>query len=168
MSQDHGKDHDDDHDDHEDDHEDLHLEMHRAIDELGKYAIDMEVISEKGIPKDTMKKFIEGLMVNVTKSCMAKGADLVGHIKSILLCDDGNIMSSVIDDSAKVRIKDSLDSDSVYNGKFTMHVIVHGIWDDKVREAVLDVLPGEFRKWDVPYRIIADYYETEKSAAHHG
>jgi hypothetical protein len=161
------KDREDDHDDHEGDHDDLHLEMHRAVDELGKYAIDMELTTRKELPKDKVKRFIEDLMIHVTKNCMLKGADLIGHIKSILICDGGNIMSSVIDDSAKVRMKDSITSSSVVNGKFTMHIIVHGIWDDKVREAVLEVLPGEFRKWDIPFRIVADHYDTEKSAAHH-
>ena len=150
-----------------DHHDDLHLEMHRAVDELGKYAIDMEITSEKAIPKDTVKKFIEDLMVKVTRSCMHEGADLIGHIKSILLCDDGNIMTSIIDDSAKVRMKDSLSSDTVRGGRFTMHVIVHGIWDDHVREAVLEVLPDTFKKWKIPYRIIADFYDKENSIAHH-
>ena len=150
-----------------DDHDDFHLEIHRAVDELGKYAIDIEITSGKDIPKDTVKKFIEDLMVSVTKSCMKEGADLIGHIKSILLCDDGNIMSSVIDDSAKVRMKDSLSADAIRGGRFTMHVIVHGIWDDHVREAVLEVLPSTFKKWKVPYKVIADFYDKEKSIAHH-
>ena len=165
--------HDDhDHDDHDekedhDDHDDFHLDIHRAVDELGKYAIDMEIVSEKGVAKDTMKKFIAELMDNIMKSCFKHGADLVGHLKSIVLTDDGNIMSSIVDEVTPVRIKDSLDADKIFNAKFTMHVIVHGIWDDKVRDCTLDVLDPTFKKWNVPYRIIADYYDVEKSISHH-
>ena len=170
MSHHDDHDHDDDHDDHEDDHddgEDFHLEMHRAVDELGKYAIDIEIKSKDGIPKSKFKEFITELMDKSMRSAMAHGADLVGHVKSILLCDDGNIMSSIVDESIPIKIKDSLENDKIYNAKFTMHVIVHGIWDDKVRDATLEILPGVFKKWDVPYKVIADYYDTEKSAAHH-
>lgn len=164
-------DHDDDHEheEHEDhdDHEDFHLEIHRAVDELGKYAIDIEISSKAGIPKDTMKKFIEDLMTQATNNSMKHGADLIGHVKSILLCDKGNIMSSIVDERKPIKIKDNLEADKIYDAKFTMHVIVHGIWDDKVRDATLEVLPGVFKKWDIPYKIIADYYDTEKSIAHH-
>jgi len=167
---DHDHDHDDDHEDHKDDHdehEDFHLEMHRAVDELGKYAIDIEIMSKDGIPKNKFKEFITELMDRSMRSALEHGADLVGHVKSILLCDDGNIMSSIVDESIPIKIKDSLEGDKVYSAKFTMHVIVHGIWDDKVRDATLEVLPGIFKKWDVPYKVIADYFDTEKSAAHH-
>ena len=165
---DHDHDHDDDHDhDEHDIREDFHLDIHRAVDELGKYAIDMEIRSEKGVQKDTMKKFIAELMDNIMKSCFKHGADLVGHLKSIVLTKDGNIMSSIVDEITPVRIKDSLDNDKIYEATFTMHVIVHGIWDDEVRECTLDVLDPTFKKWNVPYRIIADYYDVEKSIAHH-
>ena len=169
----HEDDHDDDHDDHdddhdhEDDHDRLHLEIHRAVDELGKYAIDIDINSPKGIDKGTVLKFINDIMTGVTKSCMDNGADLVGHVKSFFSNDDGNIMSSIIDHRAPPRIKDSLESDTIYKARFMLHVIVHGIWDDRVRESVLDVLDGIFKKWNIPYVIAADHYDTEKSIAHH-
>jgi hypothetical protein len=163
-------DHDDDHDhedDHDDDHDGLHLEIHRAVDELGKYAIDIYVASPAGIKKDTVIAFIDELMRNVTKSCMDNGADLVGHVKSIFFNDDGNIMSSIVDHRAPTSVKDSLDADMVFEAKFMLHVIVHGIWDDRVRESVLDVLDDAFRKWNIPYEVTADHFDTEKSIAHH-
>jgi len=172
--------HDDDHDhDHEDDHDDdhdhddkgghdkLHLEIHRAVDELGKYAIDIDVNSREGIKKDAMLKFIDDLMTSVTKSCMENGADLVGHVKSFLSNDDGNIMSSIVDHRSPAKIKDSMQSDVIFKARFMFHIIVHGIWDDRVRESVLSVLDGTFRKWNIPYKVTADHYDTEKSIAHH-
>jgi len=164
---DHEDDHDHDHDDDHDDHDKLHLEIHRAVDELGKYAIDIDVDSQEGIKKDVMLKFIDDLMTRVTKSCMDNGADLVGHVKSFLSNDNGNIMSSIIDHRSPARIKDSMGSDIIYKARFMLHIIVHGIWDDRVRESVLDVLDDTFRKWKVPYKVTADHYDTEKSIAHH-
>ncbi|MCL2712976.1 MAG: hypothetical protein FWD37_06895 [Methanomassiliicoccaceae archaeon] len=160
--------HDDDHDDdHEDDHDKLHLEIHRAVDELGKYAIDINVSAPKGISKDTVLKFIDDLMTSVTKSCMDNGADLVGHVKSFFSNDDGSIMSSIVDHRSATRIKDSLNSKTIYKARFMMHIIVHGIWDDHVRESALNVLDGIFKKWNIPYEVTADHYDTEKSIAHH-
>ncbi|MCL2890876.1 MAG: hypothetical protein FWF40_03170 [Methanomassiliicoccaceae archaeon] len=169
---DHDHDHDDDHkddhdDDHHDDHEKLHLEIHRAVDELGKYAIDIDVNAPKGIQKSNVLKFIDDLMTSVTKNCMENGADLVGHVKSFFSNEDGSIMSSIVDHRAPTKIKDALNADTIFKARFMMHIIVHGIWDDHVRESALDVLDGVFRKWSIPYEITADYYDTEKSIAHH-
>lgn len=160
-------DHDDHHDDHDDEHSDLHLELHRAADELGKYAIDIQITSKMGIPKERMKNFIEDIMYTATMNCLNNGADIIGHTKSFLICDDGNIMSSLVDETKPVKIKDSLGSDVIYDAKFILHVIVHGIWDDRVRELTLEVLPGVCERWEMPYKVIADYYDLEKSIDHH-
>jgi len=164
---DHDDDHDDHDDDHKDDHEKLHLEIHRAVDELGKYAIDIDINAPKGIAKGNVLKFIDDLMTSVTKNCMENGADLIGHVKSFFSNDDGSIMSSIVDHRSPTRIKDAMNADVIHKARFMMHIIVHGIWDDHVRESALDVLDSVFRKWDIPYEITADYYDTEKSIAHH-
>ncbi|MCL2333932.1 MAG: hypothetical protein FWC52_03990 [Candidatus Methanoplasma sp.] len=173
MHDDDHDDHDDhdhedhDHDDHESEHDRLHLEIHRAVDELGKYAIDIDVHSPDGIKKKVVLKFIDDIMTAVTKSCMDNGADLVGHVKSFFSNDDGSIMSSIVDYRKPARIKDALEADVIYNARFMLHIIVHGIWDDRVRDSVLEVLDGTFAKWDIPYEITADHYDTERSIAHH-
>jgi hypothetical protein len=163
----HEDDHDDHHDDHEDEHDRLHLEIHRAVDELGKYAINIDINAPKGITKDIVLKFIDDLMTSVTRSCMENGADLVGHVKSFFSNSDGSIMSSIVDHRVPTRMKDSLKAERIFKANFMMHIIVHGIWDDHVRESALDVLDRTFQKWKVPYEITADYYDTEKSIAHH-
>ena len=165
---DHHDEHDNDHEEHHDDHhDDLHLELHRAVDELGKYAIDIEITSKEGIPKDKIKELIEESMRATTINCLKNGADMIGHTKSFLICDDGNIMSSLLDERKPAKIKDNVTSDTIYNAKFILHVIVHGMWDDKVREFSLQVLPDVFKERKIPYKIIKDYYDLEKSIAHH-
>jgi ABC-type Zn2+ transport system, periplasmic component/surface adhesin len=160
----------DDHDDHHDDdheHDDLHLELHRAVDELGKYAIDIEIRSKEGISKELIKEVIEESMRVTTVNCLKNGADMIGHTKSFLICEDGNIMSSLLDENKPAKIKDNVTSDKIYDAKFILHVIVHGMWDDKVREYSLQVLPDVFKKKKVPYKVIKDYYDLEKSISHH-
>jgi hypothetical protein len=125
------------------------------------------VNAPKGIQKSNVLKFIDDLMTSVTKNCMENGADLVGHVKSFFSNEDGSIMSSIVDHRAPTKIKDALNADTIFKARFMMHIIVHGIWDDHVRESALDVLDGVFRKWSIPYEITADYYDTEKSIAHH-
>lgn len=161
-----------DHDDH--DHDDptiegsrLHLEIHRAVDELGKYAMELRIKSQKGIPKKEILGFIEDLMRTATKNCLDHGADLVGHVKSILISEDGSIMSSIVDYDVPTRFKDDLQSDKIYEAVLTLHVIVHGIWDDVIRDHTKEALPGVAKKWKIPYEIIADYFDLEKSIEHH-
>ncbi|MDR0887723.1 MAG: hypothetical protein LBM39_00850 [Candidatus Methanoplasma sp.] len=167
-----GHDHDGDHKHEEDththdDHESLHLELHRAVDELGKYAIEIDIVSETGIPKETIRNVIEETMRSSTENCLHHGADLIGHTKSFLYTDNGSIMSSLLDERTPIRVKDNVIGDEIKSAKYILHVIVHGIWDDKVRENTLEVLPGIFEKWNVPYKVVADYYDLEKSIAHH-
>ena len=57
----------------------LHLEIHRAVDELGKYALELELISKDGISKDDMKKFIDEIMREPTIACLENGADIIGR-----------------------------------------------------------------------------------------
>ena len=146
----------------------LHLEIHRAVDELGKYALEMDLKPSSPISKDDMKGFIEELMKAATKECLDEGADLVGHVKSFLIVEGhGSIMSSLVDENKPVKIKDAVTVDKIGDSIFVLHVIVHGIWDDKIRGATLKVLPGICKKWNINYEILADYYDLEKSIAHH-
>lgn len=145
----------------------LHLEMHRMVDELGKYAIEMEIKSEEGLKKSDLIGFIEDMMHASASDCFRHGADLIGHIKSFLKVGEQSVMCSMVDESIPIRVQDHIQADVIYDGIFVLHVIVHGIWDDVIRECTLEVLPGIAKKWGVPYRIMADYYDTEKSIAHH-
>ena len=53
------------------------------------------------------------------------------------------------------------------DAEITMHVIVHGIWDDVVRERTLVTMEDVFRHFGISHKILKDYYDTEKSIAHH-
>ncbi len=146
----------------------LHLELHRAVDELGKYALELEIIAKDGISKDDMKLFIDEIMRVPTMACLENGADLIGHIKSFLIVEGhGNIMSSIVDENKPIKIKDFLDVDTIDDAILVLHYIVHGIWDDKIRELTLPLIEGICKKWNVEFKILADYFDVEKSIAHH-
>ena len=146
----------------------LHLEIHRAVDELGKYALELELISKDGISKDDMKKFIDEIMREPTIACLENGADIIGHIKSFLIVgDDGSIMSSIVDERKPIKMKDALEVDTIKDSILVLHYIVHGIWDDKIRELVLPFLPKICSKWGLEYKILADYFDLKKSIEHH-
>ena len=146
----------------------LHLEIHRAVDELGKYALELEIIAKDGISKDDMKTFIDEIMREPTKACLANGADIIGHIKSFLMVGDkGSIMSSIVDERRPTKMKDALETDRITDAILVLHYIVHGIWDDKIRELTLPFLPQITKKWGIEYKILADYFDLQKSIEHH-
>jgi len=146
----------------------LHLEIHRAVDELGKYAIEMEIKPTGGIRKDDLKLLIDDVMRKPTVACLENGADIIGHVKSFLIVEGhGNIMSSIVDERKPTKMKDSVDIDVIDDAILVLHIIVHGIWDDKIRELTLPIIPEVFQKWGVEYKILADYFDLEKSIAHH-
>ncbi len=145
----------------------LHLEIHRAVDELGKYAIELDIHSDAGIPKVTVTEFVDDLMRVSTQACLDAGADLIGHIKSFVKVGEQSIMFSMVHPEIPTVIQDQVDGDVVNDALFVMHLIVHGIWDDVIRDCTLGVLPVMAEKWCIPYTIRADFYDIEKSIAHH-
>ncbi len=146
----------------------LHLEIHRAVDELGKYALELELKSKDGISKDDIKGFIDEIMRKPTEACLANGADIIGHVKSFLIVEGhGNIMSSMVDERKPIKIKDFVDVDKIEDCILVLHIIVHGIWDNEIRELTLPFLDDICKKWGLEYRIMADYFDLEKSIAHH-
>ena len=152
-----------------DEDDDLHLEMHRAVDELGKFSLHMEVEFGKGSKAERAISFVEELLIKVTDACLHHGADLVGHVKAFMMVEDGSTVGfSLIHQNMKVNITRQLKGDVIERAEVIVHVIVHGLWDPEVRDQTMSVLEGLAKERGVPFRIIKDFFETEKSAAHHG
>ena len=146
----------------------LHLEIHRAVDELGKYAIELELMPKDGISKEKIKEFIDEVMRKPTLACLENGADIIGHVKSMLIVGDkGSIMSSIVDENRPTKMTDAVEVDVIDDAILVLHIIVHGLWDDKIRELTLPLIEEVCAKWGIGYKILADYFDMEKSIAHH-
>ena len=146
----------------------LHLEIHRAVDELGKYAIELELMLKDGISKEKIKEFIDEVMRKPTLACLENGADIIGHVKSMLIVGDkGSIMSSIVDENRPTKMTDAVEVDVIDDAILVLHIIVHGLWDDKIRELTLPLIEEVCAKWGIGYKILADYFDVEKSIAHH-
>jgi len=147
--------------------EELHLEMHRAADELGKFAAKMKIRDEAGITPDRAKKFMDSLLTTVTHECFASGADLIGHVKAFMHSPDGSLMASLVDLGTGVQLTSGLSEKSFPEADVILHVIVHGIWDDKVRDATRAGIKRVIDQYEFKLEVLQDYYETEKSIEHH-
>ena len=149
-------------------HEDeLHLELHRAADELGKYAAKMRISDPKGIAPDRAKRFMDSLLVTVTKENFEVGADLIGHVKAFMHSPDGTLMGSLVDMNTGVQLTSGLTKKSFKDAEIILHVIVHGIWDDKVRDATRVGIQKVIKEYGLGLEVLQDYFETEKSIEHH-
>jgi hypothetical protein len=152
-----------------DEDDELHLEMHRAVDELGKFSLHMKVEFKKGTPADEAISFVEELLIKATDACLHHGADLVGHVKAFMMVEDGSTVGfSLIHQKMKVNITRQLNTKTIERAEVIVHVIVHGIWDPEVREQTLETLEKVAKKYHAKFEIIKDFFEEEKSAAHHG
>jgi len=152
-----------------DEDDELHLEMHRAVDELGKFSLHMKVDFGKGSSADKAISFVEELIIKATNACLHHGADLVGHVKAFMMVEDGSTVGfSLIHQKMKVNITKQLSAKTIERAEVIVHVIVHGLWDPEVREQTLEALEEVSRKNGVKFEIVKDFYEVEKSAAHHG
>jgi hypothetical protein len=145
----------------------LHLEMHRAADELGKFAARLKVRKAGGISPSTAKRFMDSLLVTVTEECFSDGADLIGHVKAFMHTETGTLMASLVDLKTGVQLTSGLSGSSFKEAEITLHVIVHGIWDDKVKDASRRGIQKAIKKFNLDLEVLQDYFETEKSIAHH-
>jgi hypothetical protein len=148
--------------------EDIHLAMHREADELGKFATQLEVHSPTAVSREQAAKFLDELLVQVTKGCMEHGADLVGHVKAFLKAPNGAMSASLIDLSKRSNVTHDFGAEEKFqDAELTLHVIVHGLWDPEVREQSLIAMDQVFKQFGLTYRVIKDYYEVEKGISHH-
>lgn len=147
--------------------EELHLEMHRAADELGKFSIHMKVHMHTAMDREQAGKFLDYLLVQITEECMRDGADLIGHVKAFLEpAVGGTLGASLVDFKVGTQLSTGL-TGPVSDADLTIHVIVHGLWDPDVRHASLEMIDKVMAEKGVKFEVIKDYYETEKSIAHH-
>ncbi len=141
-----------------DDYDELHLEMHRAVDELGKFSLHMSADFGKCSPASKSISFVEELLIKVTDACLYNGADLVGHVKALIMVEEGsNVGFSLIHQKIKVNIARHLKGDMIERAEIIVHVIVHGIWDPKVRDLTMGVLKDLAIKNGVTFKILKDH-----------
>ena len=152
----------------EDEHDEIHLAMHREADELGKFAAHLEIHSHRPMSQDEAVRFLDELLYQITKECMARGADLVGHVKAFLRSEKGAMSASLIDIEKRSNVTHDFGHGTTFKeGDLTLHVIVHGIWDDVVREASIASMSKVFEQFGIEYEVLKDHYDTEKSISHH-
>jgi hypothetical protein len=148
--------------------EDIHLAMHREADELGKFAIQLRMHAPVSVDRERAARFLDELLVRITKNCMDHGADLVGHVKAFLKAPNGAMSASLIELAKRSNITHDFGQEATFqDAELTIHVIVHGIWDPEVREQSLLAIEQMFKEHDLAYEIVKDYYEVEKGIAHH-
>ncbi|MDR2866871.1 MAG: hypothetical protein LBV13_05690 [Methanomassiliicoccaceae archaeon] len=143
----------------------IELDMHRSIDELGKFSVTLKVDTERAMMSDDVCGFLSELMMNVTKACFNRGADMIGHVKSCAhnADDDSKICTANLTSfRAGVRTNDMMSGDEFNSGYIMLHVIVHGLWDPEVREISLGVISDTMRSHDLEYRVMRDFFEMEK------
>jgi hypothetical protein len=149
------------------DDDELHLELHRAADELGKYAAKMHVHDPQSFTPDKAKRFMDNLLNAVAKECFKDGADLIGHIKAFVTAPTGTLMGSLVDQKVGVQLTSTLENGKFEEAEVTLHVIVHGIWDDKVRDATRRAIKKVIKEHDLELEVLKDHFDTEKSIEHH-
>ena len=152
----------------EDDHDEIHLAMHREADELGKFASHLDISSTRPMTQEEVVRFLDELLYQITKECMEHGADLVGHVKAFLRSESGGMSASLIDINKRSNVTHDFSHGATFQeGDLTLHVIVHGIWDDGVKDCSLAAMARGFEQFEIKYEILKFHYDTEKSIAHH-
>ncbi len=128
----------------------------------------MEIRSKKPLSRDDAARFLDELLTQVTQACFDRGADLVGHVKAFLRSPNGAMSASLIDLEKRASITNEFDMGERFEtAEITFHVIVHGIWDPEVREVSLKAIDKVCKSFNLDYKMLKDYYSTEKSIAHH-
>jgi hypothetical protein len=143
---------------------DVELDMHRSIDELGKFSVTLKIDTESDIDSSDVCSLLSEMMINVTKACFDKGADMIGHVKS---CAHNAEDETRICTANLTSFRTGVRTNDMMHGKFNggyimLHVIVHGLWDPQVREISLASIDALMRSKGLEYRVMRDFFESEK------
>ncbi len=139
------------------------LLTHRASDELGKFSVWVRLYIKDPLDGEQSERMVLDLMNGITKECFARGADMIGHIKSFLTAEGGSTISvSLIDMDIPPTVQNRFDGTKMMRGELIVHVIVHGLWDPQVRETSLEFTKGFMAEHGIDYEVINDFYEKEK------
>lgn len=136
---------------------------HRASDELGKFSMWVRLYIKDPLDGERSEKMVLDLMNGITRECFARGADMIGHVKSFLTAEGGSTISvSLIDMDIPPTVQNRFDGTRMMRGELIVHVIVHGLWDPQVRETSLEFTKGFMAERGIDYEVINDFYEKEK------
>ncbi len=145
------------------DQKERQLLTHRASDELGKFSMWLRLYIRDPLDGQRSEEMVLDLMNGITKECFARGADMIGHIKSFLTAEGGSTISvSLIDLDIPPTVQNRFDGTKMMRGELIVHVIVHGMWDPQVRETSLEFTKGFMSERAIDYEVINDFYEKEK------
>ena len=145
------------------DQKERQLLTHRASDELGKFSMWLRLYIRDPLDGQRSEEMVLDLMNGITKECFARGADMIGHIKSFLTAEGGSTISvSLIDLDIPPTVQNRFDGTKMMRGELIVHVIVHGMWDPQVRETSLEFTKGFMAERSIDYEVINDFYEKEK------
>ncbi|HQN76265.1 MAG TPA: hypothetical protein PLQ92_05940 [Methanomassiliicoccales archaeon] len=145
------------------DQKERQLLTHRASDELGKFSMWLRLYITDPLDGARSEKMVLDLMNGITKECFARGADMIGHVKSFLTAEGGSTISvSLIDLDIPPTVQNRFDGTMMSRGELIVHVIVHGMWDPQVRETSLEFTKGFMAERSIDYEVINDFYEKEK------
>ena len=149
----------------DDEMKDPELDMHRSIDGLGKFSVTLKVDTERDINSNEICDLLSNMMIDVTKACFDNGADMIGHVKSCAHNGDDETRictANLTSFKTGVRTNDMMSGTKFSGGYIMLHVIVHGLWDPQVREISLPVIDGLMSDRGLEYRVLRDFFETEK------
>lgn len=136
------------------------LDRHRSMDELGKFAVNLEM-TNVDLDSTGADELLRTVMTRVTEDCLAGGADFIGHVKGCLLTPDDRLLrANLVSMRTGVESEDLLDGKGFKGGRMMLHVIVHGIWDPEVRRISLEAISSILKERSIEHRIILDYCES--------
>lgn len=139
------------------------LDMHRSIDQLGKFSMNLKIDSDRNVPDHEVETILTEILNRVGHACLDNGADMIGHIKSCAHGIDERVCSANLTSfRVGVELENKLLGEGIDSGYIMLHVIVHGLWDPQVREISLKEIDRTMNEHGLSYRIIRDFFETEK------
>lgn len=145
------------------DQKERQLLTHRASDELGKFSMWLRLYIRDPLDGRRSERMVLDLMNGITGECFARGADMIGHVKSFLTAEGGSTISiSLIDLDIPPTVQNRFDGTMMTRGELIVHVIVHGMWDPQVRETSLEFTKGFMAERSIEYEVVNDFYEKER------
>jgi hypothetical protein len=106
---------------------------------IGSYAVTFDLFQSKPVSPEELGRMSRDLMLRIADNCVEKGAKYIGHIKSYLKAEEGEIKADTIGVKHGANVESTI-CKHVKEARLVVNSIVQGIDKSKVQKATLEAI----------------------------
>jgi hypothetical protein len=106
---------------------------------IGSYDVAFDLFQSKPVSPEAVSRMLRDLMLRIADNCVEKGAKYIGHIKSYLKAEEGEIRADTIGAKHDANVESTIYK-HIKDARLVVNSIVQGIDKGEVQRATLEAI----------------------------